>query len=58
MAKSNYDRAVTNYSIKENQFANGEIRSNFNGYVKVVYVEEVKQIEKNEPVISIGSTNA
>lgn len=58
LAKANYDRAVTDYSMKEEQFSNGEIRSNFRGYIKTVYVKEGNQVKKNESVIALGSVDA
>ena len=58
LAKSNYDKAVTNYDIQKKQFANGEIRSNFNGYIKAIYVKEGNQVKKNQPVIAVASKNA
>lgn len=58
LAKSNYEKALTNHDIKKDQFANGEIKSNFDGYVKTVYVKEGNQIDKNEPIVAVASTNA
>ena len=58
LAKSNYEKVLTNHDIKKDQFANGEIKSNFDGYVKTVYVKEGNQTDKNEPIVAVASTNA
>ncbi len=58
LTKSNYESALSSYEIKRTQFANGELRSSIDGYVKNIFVKEGNQVSKNAPVIAVGSENA
>ncbi|MCG8482809.1 MAG: efflux RND transporter periplasmic adaptor subunit [Clostridia bacterium] len=58
LTKSSYESALSSYEMKRTQFANGELRSSIDGYVKNIFVKEGNQVSKNAPVIAVGSENA